>query len=84
MHKYDKQILIGARVPVSVKEKLSKYCLDHGTKMNYFIAQAIKEKLEEIKEDNRDVAIAEGRLKNPEFISQADFNKYLSRRKIKS
>ena len=84
MHKYDEHILIGARVPVVLKEKLSKYCLNHGVKINYFVTQAIKEKLEEISEDNHDIAVAEERLKNPEFISQKDFNAYLSKRKIKS
>ncbi len=84
MHNYNEQILIGARIPVSIKEKLSKYCLDHGVKINYFVTQAIKEKLKEVSEDNQDIAIADQRLKNPEFISQSDFNKHLSRRKIKS
>ena len=83
MHKYDEQILIGARVPVTLKQKLSKYCVTNGVKINYFVAQAIKEKLEDIKEDNHDIAIAEGRLKNPEFISQSGLSKHLSRRKIK-
>lgn len=84
MHNYNEQILIGARIPVSIKEKLSKYCLDHGVKINYFVTQAIKEKLQEINEDNQDIAVAEERLKNPEFISQSDFNKHLSGRRIKS
>jgi len=84
MHKYGEYILIGARVPVSLKEKLSKYCATNGVKINYFVTQAIKEKLEEIAEDNHDIAVAEERLRNPEFISQKDFNACLSKRKIKS
>ncbi|HAZ10342.1 MAG TPA: hypothetical protein DCY56_04495 [Candidatus Omnitrophica bacterium] len=83
MHKYDEHILIGARVPISLKEKLSKYCLNHGVKINYFVTQAIKEKLEEINEDNYDIAIAEERLKNPKFISQKDFDRYLLKKRIK-
>lgn len=83
MHKYDEHILIGARVPVSLKEKLSKYCLNHGVKINYFVTQAIKEKLEGLSEDSHDMAIAEERLKNPEFISHKDFDKYLLKKRIK-
>lgn len=84
MHNYNDQILIGTRVPVSIKEKLTKYCLDNGVKINYFVTQAIKEKLEELGEDNKDIAAVKERLKNPEFISQRDFNAYLHKRKIKS
>jgi hypothetical protein len=45
MHRYKQQTLIGTRIPVTLKEKLSKYCLTNGIKINYFIAQAIKERL---------------------------------------
>lgn len=84
MHNYNDQILIGARVPVSIKEKLTKYCLGNGVKINYFVTQAIKEKLEELGEDNKDIAVVKERFKNPEFISKRDFNAYLHKRKIKS
>ena len=77
-------VLIGARVPVNLKESLSKYCLSHGVKMNYFITEAIKEKLLEIAEDNEDIAVANERLKNAEFISQEEFNKSLLKKGIKS
>lgn len=73
MHTYNQQTLIGARIPVTLKEKLSKYCLSNGIKINYFVAQAIKERLQEIKEDEHDIATCEKRLKNPEFISQEEF-----------
>jgi len=39
--------MIGARIPVILKEKLSKYCLSNGIKINYFVTQAIKERLQE-------------------------------------
>ena len=78
------QVLLGARVPAYIKERLSKYCLSHGIKMNYFISEAIKERLLEIAEDSRDIAVAQGRLKAPEFISQKEFDKYLLKRGIKS
>jgi len=73
MHTYNQQTLIGARIPVTLKEKLSKYCLSNGVKINYFVTQAIKERLQEIKEDEQDIATCEKRLKNPKFISQEEF-----------
>jgi S-adenosylmethionine:diacylglycerol 3-amino-3-carboxypropyl transferase len=83
MHTYNQQTLIGARIPSALKEKLSKYCLSNGIKINYFITQAIKERLQEISEDNQDIATGEERLKKPDFISQKEFNAYLSKRGIK-
>lgn len=77
-------VLIGARVPSEIKETMSKYCLDHGIKMNYFVTEAIREKLLEVAEDNHDIAIAMERLNNAEFVSQKEFNKYLLKRGIKS
>lgn len=77
------QILLGARVPLYLKERLHKYCLSHGIKMGYFVAEAIREKLLEIAEDNRSIAVARERLKAPEFISQKEFDKYLVKREIK-
>jgi len=47
MHTYNQQTMIGARIPVILKEKLSKYCLSNGIKINYFVTQAIKERLQE-------------------------------------
>jgi hypothetical protein len=83
MHRYNQQTLIGTRIPVALKEKLSKYCLNNGIKINYFVTQAIQERLLEVREDNQDIAISQGRLKKPEFISQKEFNAYLSKRRIK-
>ena len=51
--------------------------------MGHFIAEAIREKLLEIAEDNRTIAAARERLKAPEFISQKEFDKYLVKRGIK-
>ncbi len=83
MQNSHKQILIGTRIPYNLKTMLSKYCLSHGIKMNYFITEAIKEKLLEIAEDEQDAAIVEKRMKNPKYISQKEFNKYLAKRGIK-
>lgn len=77
-------VLIGARVPNELKETMSKYCLNHGIKMNYFVTEAIKEKLLEVAEDSHDIAIAKERLNNAEFVSHKEFSKYLLKRGIKS
>ena len=81
---HTQQVLLGARIPVSLKEKVSKYCLNHGIKLGYFVAQAIKEKLLEMAEENQDVRIANARLKKAEYFSQNEFNAYLSKRGIRS
>ncbi len=78
------QVLLGTRVPASLKERLSNYCRIYGIKMNYFIAEAIKEKLLEIVEEKHNLVIAKKRLKKPDFISQKELDKYLHKRGLKS
>ena len=78
------QVLLGTRVPSSLKEKLSRYCLSHGIKMNYFVAEAIKERLLEISEDKEDLIVAHDRLKEAKFISQREMGKYLAKRGLRS
>jgi predicted DNA-binding protein len=77
-------MLLGARIPFMLKERLLKYCLGHGIKMNYFVTEAIKAKLEEIAEDSQLGLLAKKRFKKGKFISQRELNKYLSKRGIKS
>lgn len=84
MRNLQRSVLIGARVSNELKETLSQYCLNHGIKMNYFVAEAIKEKLLEAIEDSHDIAIAKRRLKDAEFVSAEEFNKYLLKRGIKT
>lgn len=72
-------VLISTRIPVNLKGSLSKYCVSHGLKISYFITETIKEKLLEISEDNKDIDVANERLKNIEFISQKKFNKSLDK-----
>jgi len=43
-----KKILIGSRVPESVSIELKEYCKSHGILMNYFVSEAIKEKLKKM------------------------------------
>ena len=83
MPREKEQVLLGARVPAPLKEDLARYCLNHGIKMNYFVAQAIREKLLETAEDAEDLAIAKERLKDPQFVSQSEMDKYLRKRGIK-
>ena len=77
MHTYNQQTLIGARIPVTLKEKLSKYCLSNGIKINYFVTQAIKERLQEeakalkiIREGNKEYH--SGKLKSIKSLSDLD------------
>ena len=84
MSRVKEQVLLGARVPAPLKEDLARYCLSHGVKMNYFVAQAIQEKLREIAEDAEDLVLAKERLKGAQFISQSQMSKYLRKRGIKS
>ncbi len=83
MQNSEEQVLLGTRIPIHLKEKLSKYCLSHGVKMNYLITQAIKEKLQDIVEERLDITEANTRLQNSKFTSQKEFDKYLLKRGIK-
>ncbi len=77
------QVLLGTRVPLPLKERLSRYCLSHGIKISYFVAEAIKERLLQISEDREDLLIVQDRLKDAKFISQQGMEKYLAKRNIK-
>lgn len=77
-------VLLGARVPGALKEKLSEYCTTHGIKMNYFVMKAIQEKLQETEEETQDLETAKERLKNPEFVSENELEKYVLTRKRKT
>ena len=78
-----KQVLLGARVPGSLKQKLAKYCETKGVRMNFFVAQAIEEKLGEMAQDHLDIKIAQERLKSPQFVTHDELEAYLRRRGIK-
>ena len=64
-----KEKLIGARIPVSLKELLDEYCKSHGIKMNFFVIHAIKDKLLEAMEGEDDIKAVTERLKEPEFVT---------------
>jgi len=44
-----KKKLIGARIPEPVAIELKEYCRSHGILINYFVFEAIKEKLRKVK-----------------------------------
>jgi len=44
-----KKKLIGSRIPEPIIIELKEYCKSHGILMNYFVSEAIKEKLKKLK-----------------------------------
>ncbi len=72
---------LGARIPANLKRAVSDYCDRHGIKLQFFITEAIQEKLAEIDQEQLDNKIVDERLKNPQFTTKADLQKYIQRRK---
>ncbi len=79
-----KEKLVGARIPAPLKESLDKYCKGHGVKMNFFVVEAIREKLMEVIEDEDDLKTLAERLKEPDFATAEEFKDYLTGRGIES
>jgi len=50
-----KKILIGSRIPEPIIIELKEYCKSHGILMNYFVSEAIKEKLKKVKRSEEKV-----------------------------
>jgi predicted DNA-binding protein len=80
----EQQAQLGARIPADLKVILSKYCSSRGIKLNYFVTEAIQDKLFEMVEDSEDLKIAQARLKNADFVSLEELKKYLKKRGIKN
>jgi predicted DNA-binding protein len=80
----EQQTQLGARIPADLKAILSKYCSSRGIKLNYFVTEAIRDKLLEMIEDSEDLKIAQERLKNADFVSLEELKKYLKKRGIKT
>lgn len=83
MRSHEQQTQLGARIPAGLKEVLSKYCSSRGIKLNYFVTQAIREKLLEAIEDYEDLKIAKERLKDAKFVSLDEVDDYLRKRGAK-
>jgi predicted DNA-binding protein len=73
-------VALGARIPKELKEKLNRFCLEHGLKMNHFVKTAIADKLGEMEEELQDIAMARGRLSDAEFVAEEEYDRYLKRR----
>ena len=80
MRNNEGQTQLGARIPVDLKEVLSKYCSSRGIKLNHFVTEAIREKLMEAIEDYEDLKIAKERLKSDKFVPLEELDKYLRKR----
>ncbi|MBF0123311.1 MAG: hypothetical protein HQL21_07925 [Candidatus Omnitrophica bacterium] len=74
-------VALGARVPEDLKDGISEYCRERGIKMQFFVIEALREKFLEIQEDAEDAKMASERMRNPEFVSFEEFEKYIAARK---
>ena len=66
------KVLLGVRVPKPLIGDLKKFCQRHGLKISYLVSEAIQEKLEELKEDEEDIATVEAREDEP-VLSEKEF-----------
>jgi hypothetical protein len=54
--------------------------MEHGLKMSHFVKTALQDKLGEMEEELKDIAMARGRLVDAEFISREEYDRYIRRR----
>jgi len=73
-------VALGARIPRELKEKLNRFCLEHGLKMSHFVKTALQDKLGETVEELKDIAMARERLADAEFITREEYDRYIRRR----
>ena len=73
------KVLLGARLPKPIVGDLKKFCRTHGLKMSYLVSEAIREKLEELKEDEEDIATVEARESEP-ILSEKEFYARMKKR----
>jgi predicted DNA-binding protein len=74
------EVALGARIPKELKERMNRFCLEHGLKMNHFVKRALQDKLGEAAEEIKDVAMARERLADAEFITREEYDRYIQRR----
>ena len=77
-------VALGARIPSDLKKKVASYCDRNGIKLQFFIMEAIQSKLEELQQDTLDNAVAEERLKYPQFSTKEELSQYIAKRKKNS
>jgi len=73
------KVLLGARVPKPVVGNLKEFCQEHGLKIGHVVSEAIQEKLEELKEDEEDIATVEVRENEP-ALSEKEFYARMKKR----
>jgi predicted DNA-binding protein len=74
------EVALGARIPKELKERMNRFCLEHGLKMSHFVKRALQDKLGEAAEELKDVAMARERLADAEFITREEYDRYIRRR----
>ena len=74
---------LGVRVTAQVKHDVTDYCFRNGIKVQFFVDQAIREKLSEVQEQQLDMAIADERMNNPRLTGDDKMRKYMTNRKAK-
>ena len=79
----ESMVNLGARVPAQLKQDIANYCYRRGIKVQFFVAEAIKEKLSDVQEEQSDIAIADERMSNPQLVGDDQMRKYMARRKAK-
>ena len=73
------KISLGSRIPEDVINDLRKYCKSKGIVINHFVTEAIKEKLNKIREDEEDIRTVEIR-RSESSIDEEEWNEYLKSR----
>ena len=73
-------VALGARIPKELKERMNRFCLEHGLKMSHFVKRALQDKLGEAEEEIKDIAMARGRLADAEFVTREEYDRYIRRR----
>ncbi len=76
----EREVALGARIPKELKERMNRFCLEHGLKMSHFVKRALQDKLGEMEEEIKDTAMAHERLADAEFISREEYDRYIRRR----
>jgi len=74
------EVALGARIPKELKERMNRFCLEHGLKMSHFVKRALQDKLGEAEEELKDAAMAHDRLADAEFVTREEYNRYIRRR----
>ena len=77
-------VTLGARIPSELKRMVSDYCDRNGIKVQFFITEAIREKLDDLGQDALDNTIVDQRQKSPQFTPKNNLTKYIQSRKKSS